>query len=33
VNLGSFSTGQTAYLFVFDSTGTPSASGFPVTVQ
>jgi len=33
VNLGTFSTGQTAYLFVFDSTGTPSASGFPVTVQ
>jgi hypothetical protein len=33
VNLGAFSTGQTAYLFVFDSTGTPSALGFPVTVQ
>jgi len=33
MNLGAFSTGQTAYLFVFDSTGTPSASGFPVTVQ
>ena len=32
VNLGQFSTGQTAYMFVVDSTGTPTTSGFPVTV-
>jgi hypothetical protein len=31
VNLGKFAAGQTAYLFVFDSTGTPNATGFPVT--
>jgi hypothetical protein len=33
VNLGQFQTGQTAYLFVVDSTGTPSTSGLPVSVQ
>jgi hypothetical protein len=33
VNLGTFSSGQTAYLFVFDATGTPTAAGFAVTVQ
>ncbi len=33
VNLGTFSAGQTAYLFVLNSTGTPSAAGFAVTVQ
>jgi len=32
VNLGQFQAGQTAYLFVVDSTGTPSASGLPVSV-
>jgi hypothetical protein len=32
VNLGKFASGQTAYLFVFDSTGTASAAGFPITV-
>lgn len=32
VNLGKFSAGQTAYLFVVDSTGVPSAAGFPVAV-
>lgn len=31
VNLGKFATGQTAYLFVIDSSGTPSAQGFPIT--
>jgi len=31
VNLGKFTTGQTAYLFVFDATGTSNAIGFPVT--
>lgn len=33
VNLGQFQAGQTAYLFVVDSTGTPSASGLPVSVR
>lgn len=32
VNLGKFSLGQTAYLFVFDATGTENATGIPVTV-
>jgi len=32
VNLGQFQSGQTAYLFAVDSTGTPSASGVPVSV-
>lgn len=32
VNLGRFTTGQTAYLFVFDPTGVPNATGFPITV-
>lgn len=32
VNLGKFSAGQKAYLFVFDSSGQRNASGFPVTV-
>jgi hypothetical protein len=32
VNLGQFEPGQTAYLFVVDSTGAPSASGLPVSV-
>ena len=32
VNLGQFTQGQTAYLFVVDSSGTPSAKGFVVTV-
>lgn len=32
VNLGKFSTGQTAYMFVLDSSGQRNASGFPVTV-
>jgi hypothetical protein len=31
LNLGKFTAGQTAYLFVFDSTGTPNATGFAVT--
>jgi hypothetical protein len=31
VNLGQFNQGQTAYLFVVDSTGTPSAKGLAVT--
>jgi len=33
VNLGQFQGGQTAYLFVVDATGTPSASGLPVSVD
>jgi len=33
VNLGQFQAGQTAYLFVVDSTGTPNASGLPVSVD
>ena len=32
VNLGTFSAGQTAYLFVFDPTGVPNATGFPITI-
>jgi hypothetical protein len=32
VNLGKFSEGQTAYLYVFDATNTVSATGVPVTV-
>ncbi len=32
VNLGQFVQGQTAYLFVVDSSGTPNSSGMPVTV-
>jgi hypothetical protein len=31
VNLGQFAQGQTAYLFVVDSSGTPSAAGLAVT--
>jgi hypothetical protein len=31
VNLGKFTQGQTAYLFVVDATGTPSASGLAVS--
>jgi hypothetical protein len=31
VNLGQFTQGQTAYLFVLDSSGTPSAKGIAVT--
>jgi hypothetical protein len=31
VNLGQFTQGQTAYLFVVDSSGTPSSRGFAVT--
>jgi hypothetical protein len=31
VNLGQFTRGQTAYLFVVDSSGTPSAKGLAVT--
>jgi hypothetical protein len=32
VNLGKFTTGQSAYLFVVDSTGARNATGIPVTV-
>jgi hypothetical protein len=32
VNLGQFAQGQTAFIFVVDSTGTPSAAGVAVTV-
>jgi hypothetical protein len=32
VNAGKFTKGQTAYLFVVDSTGAHNASGYPVTV-
>lgn len=32
VNLGKFSPGQTAYLFIFDPTGTRNNTGFPVTI-
>jgi hypothetical protein len=32
VNLGKFTAGQTAYLFVIDAAGHPSAAGFPITV-
>jgi hypothetical protein len=31
-NLGRFNAGDTAYLFVVDPLGNPSATGFPVTV-
>jgi hypothetical protein len=31
VNLGKFNNGQTAYLIVVDSSGAPSAKGYPVT--
>jgi hypothetical protein len=31
VNLGQFNQGETAYLFVVDATGTPSAKGLAVT--
>jgi hypothetical protein len=31
VNLGKFAQGQTVYLFVVDSTGTPSGSGLALT--
>jgi hypothetical protein len=33
VNLGQFQAGESAYLFVVDSNGTPSASGLHLTVQ
>ncbi len=33
VNLGKFTTGQIAYLFVVDPTGASSATGFPVTIN
>lgn len=32
MNLGKFTTGQTAYLFVLDSTGVSNTTGFPVVV-
>jgi hypothetical protein len=32
VNLGKFSAGQTAYLFVVDSSGTANAMGQPITI-
>ena len=32
VNLGKFTSGQTAYLFVFDPTGVPNTTGLPITV-
>ena len=32
VNLGRFNPGETAYLFVFDPTGTRNATGLPVTI-
>lgn len=32
VNLGKFSQGQTAYLFVVDPSGVASSTGFPITV-
>lgn len=32
VNLGKFTTGQTAYLFVFDPSGVPNTTGYPITV-
>jgi hypothetical protein len=32
VNLGKFSDGQMAYLFVFDSNGERNTNGFPLTV-
>jgi hypothetical protein len=33
VNQGSFTSGQTAYLYVVDSNGSVNASGFPVTIN
>jgi hypothetical protein len=32
VNLGQFTEGQTAYLYVFDSSGVPNSTGYPVTL-
>ena len=32
VNLGRFTAGQTAYLFVIDSSGSGNAAGFPIVV-
>ena len=32
VNSGSFATGQTAYLYVVDSTGAVNSTGYPVTI-
>ncbi|QQS21366.1 MAG: hypothetical protein IPL87_02540 [Candidatus Moraniibacteriota bacterium] len=32
LNAGGFSAGQTAYLYVIDASGTPNASGYPVTI-
>jgi hypothetical protein len=32
VNLGGFTPGQAAYLYVVDETGAPNASGYPVVV-
>jgi len=32
VNLGKFTPGQTAYLFVVDATGQPNSTGFPVKI-
>lgn len=32
VNLGKFTAGQTAYLFVFDPSGVPNTTGYPITV-
>jgi len=32
VNLGKFASGQTAYVFVIDSTGAPAAKGLSITV-
>ncbi len=33
VNLGKFTTGQSAYLFIVDPSGVSSATGFPVTIN
>ena len=33
VNLGRFDKGQSAYLFVVDATGKPSATGLQVTID
>ncbi len=32
VNLGKFTAGQTAYLFVYDPSGVPNSTGLPITV-
>jgi hypothetical protein len=32
VRAGSFITGQTAYLFVFDANGSVNSQGYPVTI-